>query len=217
MTSLGPKYLRMGEVAELLGVAPPTVRWYALQGRLPAYRVGRGSGPGHRRFRYADVAQLGAELGKDLPPWEAPAWPADEPIRRHDAARFLGVSSRFLVDAGYWPGTDAVSAGELDALERQLYPAPSNVGPEEGRMDAMHGMHGMHGMQGRHGGYGPEAGMGRGGRGPGAGYGQGFMSRLDELDALALRSLKRHLEAEKADLEDRLAEVEHRLSRADDG
>ena len=45
------QWLSLGEVAELLGVHPSTVRNWADQGHLPVYRT-RG---GHRRFKQQDV------------------------------------------------------------------------------------------------------------------------------------------------------------------
>ena len=45
------QWLSLGEVAELLGVHPSTVRNWADQGHLPVYRT-RGR---HRRFKQQDV------------------------------------------------------------------------------------------------------------------------------------------------------------------
>ena len=204
------KYLRVHEAADVLDLAPPTIRWYSLQGRLPAYRVGQGHGPGHRRFRYDDVARLADELGRPLPGDPPKTWPEGARIGREEAARYLGLSTRFLKDAGYLPDAATLSTAELEALEAQIYPGPAEPGQGPGQEDTMRGMHGMHGM-GRMGGTGG-MGQGRGPRGTGWQTDAAPLDRLDAMDELALRSLKRHLEAAKADIEDQLAEVERRLS-----
>lgn len=200
MAGIAGRYLRVGEAAELLRLAPATVRWYALQGRLPAYRVGQGPGPGHRRFRFDDVAALARELGAEAPNGPAAPRPGST-VDRQQAAAYLGLSDRFLKEAGLWPQGDTLTAEELTALERRIYPAPANLGPEE---ENMHGRHGPRWYDPRwsdprwHGGC----------RG-------GWLEELEDVDALALRSIKRHLEARKADLEDRLAEVDKRLRRVE--
>lgn len=197
MPEMPRRYLRVNEAAELLGVAPVTVRWYAAQGKLPVYRVGRGIG--HRRFRYADVEHLALTLDRVI----ESEWPWDRsiPVTRQMAAQYLGLSSRYLSEEGHWPSGETRSFAELEALEVVIYKEPQREGRAPGKKEEdMWDTQGM-GMHHRH-------GHGRGGC-PGRGWMRS--ETLEEADSLTLRSMKRHLEAAKADIEDRLAEIGKRI------
>lgn len=67
MTS-AEKRLTVGQVAARLGVKAPTVVRYARAGILPCTRTAGGlRGPGHRRFREADVQALVTKLAAGAP------------------------------------------------------------------------------------------------------------------------------------------------------
>ncbi|PSR27068.1 MAG: hypothetical protein C7B47_09160 [Sulfobacillus thermosulfidooxidans] len=201
-------YLRVQEVAMLLGVSPATVRWYANQYHLPSYRIGQGQ-IHHRRFKYDDVQRLALKLGKALPP--EPQWDSTLPFSLQDAALYLGLSVKFLMTGGYVKAGEQITRERLEHLEAAIYHldtdhpdqngdgALGNIAKEEeipmmmNKMGCQHrGNHGMHAMGGA---------MGRR---------PGMMSNpfYDPEDLLSLKSMKRHLEAQKADIEDRIAEIE---------
>lgn len=199
----------------MLGVAPATVRWYSLHGWLPTYRVGRGQVP-HRRFRYEDLQAVARRTGKFLP--DEPTWDRTVPITVEMAARYLGLSPRYLTSAGWMAAGEAIAWEELMALKVKIYGEPERPGPspapkqEEGEMAMMH-----EAMESRCGcGCGPRAG----GRRPMAGAGQaappaagwpGAEQPAEDASLMALRRAKRHLQAQKADIEDQIAELEQRL------
>lgn len=214
-------YLRVGEAAALLGVSPATIRWYAWRGWLPTWRVGRGQ-LSHRRIRYPDLVRLAERTGRFIP--EEPRWDRTVPISVEMAGQYLGLSARFLVDGGFLrPGT-VLTWEELEALERRLFkpeadpgaPPPADTATPPREEDSTMMM--MHDC-----GMGPHGGMGHGpGRGPGFGgpRGRGFRrhgwpAAPDEppegASLLALRRAKRHLEAQRADLDDQIAELERRI------
>lgn len=219
------KYWPLEMVARRLGLKPPTLRRWVDEGRIRAVRLG-GTG-GHRRIPYQEVARLAAERGEpQWPPLEAP-----DPAARYrvgEAAFYLGVSPRFLWNAGFLASQGGLLTGaDILALESSLYDPGAQatpVGPEpwpaeddtEGGEDIMHGHHGMHG--------GMRGGMGRGSMGgpmaASAWGGRGGpcwqdWDAEDSHSVLWLRSMKRHLEARKADIEDRLAWVEEALKKAE--
>lgn len=213
-------YLRVQEAATLLGVAPPTVRWYSAQGWLPSYRIGRGQ-VAHRRFLYKDVENLAVQLGRSIP--EEPIWDESVPVTREMAAQYLALSPRYLTEAGLVNPGQQFTWEQLQDLARQVYQqteagrtaevdSRATMTPtghkEESTMPGMGaGMH-MHGSSRRGfvGGSGPWARQGFNGEGWN-GEGWGFFS-LDTTDLLALKAAKRHLEAHKADIEDRIAQID---------
>ncbi|MCY0885495.1 MAG: hypothetical protein OWV35_06365, partial [Firmicutes bacterium] len=151
--------------------------------------------------------------------------------RVEEAAAYLGVSPRFLWNAGFLSSQRGFLTGaDILALETSLYaPAgegtawlPATAGAEtpEGGEERMHhhGMHGeMRGGVGRSFMGGPMAGGPMAAR-AWAGRGGPCWEDWDENEphsVLWLRSLKRHLEARKADIEDRLAWVEEALRKAE--
>lgn len=221
-------YLRVQEAAALLGVTPATIRWYVYQGWLPAYRVGRGRLT-HRRFCYPDLVQVAARTGRFIP--AEPAWPHDLPITVGMAARYLGLSDRYLLQAGWLRPGAVLRWEDLQELERRIYrpevdtstpppiagpPVADPTGKESETMGMGHAMgrmgafdeEGMVGGRHCHGRMGPGHGGPRWGR-------RGGWPETDlpgeGASLLALRRAKRHLEARKADLEDQLAELERRI------
>jgi excisionase family DNA binding protein len=197
-------YLRVQDAATLLGVSPATVRWYAAQGWLPAYRVGRGR-VFHRRFRYSDVQAVARRTGRFIP--DEPQWDFTATITPDMAATYLGLSVRYLTDSGWLTPGQTLHGDELMALERQIYPKPEpNEDFEEGA--AMMSMACERGL-----GCGPRSRHGRHGAHRGA---WGEFAPADDASLLALRRAKRHLEAQKADLEDQIAELERRIAQHPD-
>lgn len=77
---------RIGEVAELIGVSPDTVRRLADAGRLPTVRTAGGQ----RCVEAADVARYMAE--------QAPAEPAYRIHRQSARNRFVGIVTRVVKD-----------------------------------------------------------------------------------------------------------------------
>lgn len=203
-------YVRVNEAAALLGVSPATIRWYTLQGWLPAYRIGRGRVE-HRRFRYEDIRRVGFRTGKFLP--EEPEWDRTVPISLDMASRYLALSPRYLVESGWASPGSFFTWDELTALERRVYPETGEIAPdapppgEEGKPDMMHPMsedghhrRGPHRMR-------PPMGWFAGGPG-----GWPAAEPPENASLLALRRMKRHLETRKADLEDEIAELERRIA-----
>ena len=220
-------YLRVQEAASLLGVAPPTIRWYCGQGMLPAYWIGRGQ-TGHRRFLYADVARLGKRLGRIVPAERA--WDPDARLTLREAAEYLGLSDKFLVGAGFAASGAGMSWAELKDLERAVYGDGAGVdsgeretGEEGGESEVEHE---EANMRERHGDRRPGH---HARRGPGAWWMQGASAcepwqaparwrteEVDPADLLALKSAKRHLEARRADLEDQIAELTRQIENHPD-
>lgn len=205
-------YVRVQEAAALLGVSPATIRWYSLQGWLPTYRVGRGQ-VAHRRFRYPDLQRVAGRTGRFL--LDEPAWDRTVPITPEMAAQYLGLSTRYLTEAGVLTPGMLLSWETLMVIEHQIYPAPSQLvdrsdSSKEARPMMMERM-----MMNKD-----------------CGCRSGKMAETPAKDAsattakggwpledlpsegaslLALRRTQRHLAVQKADLEDQLAELERRI------
>ncbi len=221
-------YLRVQEAAALLGVAPPTIRWYSAQGWLPSYRIGRGQ-VAHRRFLYKDVENLAVQLGRPIP--EEPVWDENVPVTREMAAQYLALSPRYLTEAGLVNPGQQFTWEQLQDLACQVYQqaeagratesgtqgttAPADHKEESTMAGMAAGMH-MHGpgRRGFVGGPGPWGRQGWGGEGW-SGEGWGF-STPDPTDLLALKAAKRHLEAHKADIEDRIAQIDKMIASHSD-
>ncbi len=216
-------YLRVQEAALLLGVSPGTVRWYSHQYGLPAYRIGQGQVQ-HRRFRYLDVQRLALQFGQVLPP--EPPWDGREPILPADAAKYLGLSLKFLIDGHYLTAGQKLTREELLAAEAAIYraesldPSPTHTQEHQeirqneeeipmmnrnehccnSRHEDMSGMKGpgMHGHRGMH--------------------SRGMMGNpmFNPEDLLSLRSMKRHLEAQQADIADRIQEIDKLIANHPD-
>jgi len=207
------KYLRVKEAAELLGVSPSLVRLLTDQGVLATARVGRGAG--HRRILFPSLREYAESRGRPLP--ERPEPDPDGSYTVEEAALYLGLSSRFLVDTYLFTGALTLTGREIRELEASIYGEPEEV-------EEMYGA-GYH----RHAGFGPGHGLGVGaghgpgfGAGHGRGYGRGFGPfgwdpewEARPLSALSLRALKRHLEAARDNIDERLRWVEDELRRRD--
>lgn len=209
-------YLRVQEAALLLGVSPATVRWYSKQYGLQAYRIGQGQIQ-HRRFKYGDVQRLALNLGKALPP--EPLWDATGPLSPADAAKYLGLSLKFLVDGHYLTPGQKLSQDELLRVETAVYRPDSEENAHttntEGEPMMMNNNAGC--CQGHHGmnqGMGP---MGQGMRGSKM-HRSGMMQNpfYDPEDLLSLKSMKRHLEAQQADIADRIGEIDKLIANHPD-
>lgn len=205
-------YLRVQDAAELLGVSPATIRWYSLQGWLPTYRVGRGQ-VAHRRFRYADVKVLAERTGRFIP--DEPRWDSSTAIDLDMAAQYLGLSPRYLVDGGWLKPGDQLGWDDLVRLERKIYPAPEPLEWMAGD-EKKEGLPMMSSAAERGCGCGPRAMKGM--HGPMRGHGPkwGLSEPGENASLLALRRAKRHLEVEKADLEDQIAEIDRRIAQHPD-
>ena len=230
-------YLRVQEAASLLGVAPPTIRWYCSQGLLPTYWIGRGQ-TGHRRFSYADVAALGAHLGRSVPPEKT--WDLASPWNLKRIAEYLGLSDKFLISTGAAASAVELSWPELQDLERRIYgdhpdkaeeERADNMNQEQEAMADGNGHEHAH----RHGrghrqhchcqdpqhrgdrgpGFGPRNGAGRppmfGAWASQMNWQNAMTPPVDPTDLLALKSAKRHLEAQREDLEDQIAELTRQI------
>lgn len=205
-------YVRVQEAAALLGVSPPTVRWYSLQGWLPTYRVGRGR-VAHRRFCYADLQRVAARTGRYMP--DEPAWDRTLPITADMAAQYLGLSTRYLTEIGAMTSETVLSWEGLTALEQQVYPAPE----KPWQHDADDSKEVIPMMMERM--MNQDCGCRRGrrdsvsGGAPSTGAVKGGWPAVDVpaegASLLALRRARRHLEVQKADLEDQLAELDRRI------
>lgn len=199
-------YLRVQEAAALLGVSGATIRWYSLQGWLPTYRVGRGR-VSHRRFRYTDVQAVARRTGRFLA--DEPRWDPTVPITLEMAAQYLGLSARYLVEAGWWLSGAVMPWEQLTALEQQIYPAAEGPGAPDPIAQKDGGIPMMQMMMDRRCGCGKHAeGGGRGTTSPGW---PAADRPPDDANLMALRRAKRHLEARRADLEDEIAELEQRI------
>lgn len=217
------KYWSILEAAHRLGLRPSTLRRWVEEGRVLAVRL---AGPGgHRRIPYMELALLAEQRGETWPPLE-PLVP-DASYRVADAARYLGVSARFLWNTGLLESQGGKLTGaDLLALENAIYAADNGMAPlrqatqdtrTEGKGSRMMMRHGM-GPMGRV----PTGRMGpwwMGAFGPGAGPHAWWSDWEEEVphSALWLRSMKRHLEAMRADIEDRLRWVEEQLRRREEG
>lgn len=199
------RYLRVQEAAALLGVSPATMRWYSLQGWLPTYRVGRGR-VSHRRFRYSDLQAVARRTGRFLA--EEPRWDPTVPVTLEMAAQYLGLSARYLVETG-WAVPGAVMTWEdLVALERQIY-STAEVSSASGPTVYKDGEIPMMQMMMERCSCGPQT-HGRHHGGPRSGWPEADRPQEDA-SIIALRRAKRHLETQKADLEDQIAEIEERI------
>lgn len=202
------RYLRVQEAAALLGVTPATMRWYSLQGWLPTYRVGRGR-VSHRRFRYADLRTVARRTGRFLA--EEPRWDQTVPITLEMAAQYLGLSSRYLTESGWWTSGTVMAWDDLIALERQIYakaddrPDSNKTTREDGEMSMMQMMSERCGCR-----CGPRADGPDQARTTSAGWPADDRPQEDA-GLIALRRAKRHLEVSKADLEDQISEIEERI------
>ncbi len=209
-------YLRVQDAARLLDVSPATIRWYSLQGWLPAYRVGHGPG-GHRRFLYADLQALARRTGRFIP--DEPEWDQGQSLTVDHVAQYLGLSVRYLLDNGWVSSGTEWNWEGLRTLERQIYSEPerpiavekegeSSMMMESERGCGCHG-EGMH-RQHEEGGWrsGPMHG------GPGRQGHHGMAGRLagEEASLMMLRRARRHLEVQKADLEDQIEDLERRIA-----
>ena len=208
-------YVRVKDVADLLGVSPVTIRWYSRQGWLPSYRVGRGR-VSHRRFKYPDIQALAQQTGRFIP--EEPQWDESQDISVEMAAQYLGLSSRYLTASNWLEVGSLLNWHELKDLETRIYPKPEDTqahSQEEGEIPMLEDREGYSGGCGHHGHFGPgsRGPRGRGPRGPKWEY-----RDIPGHDAslLALRRAKRHLEARKADIEDQLQEVEKIIAKHPD-
>lgn len=200
-----PKYWSIHRVSDELQVPAPTLRRWIDNGTVHAFRLSDG---GHRRLPYDEVARLARELGHAELPKVSAIWPHHS-YRLDEAAEYLGVSTRFLWNqrlslsqGGTVTGSDVLAwEALLYAEETEEFAEPESMALK-GEVD-MSG-YGMH----RH---GP--------RSEGFGFGPGRMDWDDDHrphSALWLRSMKRHLEARKADIEDRLEWVEEQLRKAEE-
>jgi len=211
-------YLRVQEAASLLGVAPTTIRWYCAQGLLPMFWIGRGQ-TGHRRFLYSDVEALGKHQGRSLPPEKT--WDRDSIWNLKAIAEYLGLSDKFLIGTGLVASGAEMAWGDLQQLEREIYDNKANETDEENGDDMVnesmmenpmfnkgHGnrdhVHGHHPHKGGH-------WMGAHNFAPWTSRMRWQPSTMDPTDLLALKSAKRHLEAQKADLEDLITELTRKI------
>ncbi len=205
-------YVRVQEASALLGVSPATIRWYSLQGWLPTYRVGRGQ-VAHRRFRYPDLQHVAIRTGRYVA--DEPAWDRTVPITVEMAAQYLGLSARYLTETGAMsPGTVLNWEG-LTALEQQVYPGPEE--PWDGTdslkeaIPMMREQMMMNRACGCRGGRtAPASGEAESAATPKGGWPSVDLP-AEGASLLALRRTRRHLEVQKADLEDQLAELERRI------
>lgn len=198
-------YLRVSDAAALLRVAPVTVRSYCARGYLNAYRIGRGS-VAHRRLPYQQVEALANALRRSLPPTE---WLEGDLLDQDEVATFLGLSVRYLRDEGLLQPGQRLTFEQLKSLESTIYGRAGR----ESEASTMQGMqHQGMGMGRMAGAQGSCCGMG-----PGCGpkwMATSAIAEWENADTLTLRSWKRHLEALKADIQDRLSKLEHLLARS---
>ncbi|MDA8205788.1 MAG: excisionase [Thermaerobacter sp.] len=183
----------------------PTLRRWVQNGDVTAFRLSEG---GHRRVPYDEVVRLSKKLDRESPPLLEPIRGSDT-YRVEDAAEYLGVSARFLRDQGLslsQGGT--VTGADILGWEALLYTADW-IEPEGWKGEIGMPRYGMH-----------HHAMGRGpdsfGMHDGPGFGPWEVDWDDRRphSVLWLRSMKRHLEARKADIEDRLEWVEDQLNKA---
>ena len=206
------KYWSIHQVASALSVNPATLRRWIQDGMVGAVRLG---GTGHRRIRYDELARMAQERAET--PW--PSLIPLDPARRYnvaEAARYLGVSARFLWNSKLLLTQGGeVTGGDILGWEPILYPDPANRKNAEQNWQEGEDMMGRYGMH--HHGPGP---MGMSSFGPeeGAGRFGPWDAEWDDSrphSVLWLRSMKRHLETRKADIDDRLEWVETQLKKAE--
>lgn len=197
-----------------------------------------GSGQvGHRRFLYGDVEALGKRLGRIIPP--EPDWSAQSDWNLSMLAEYLGLSTRFLTNVGIATTGMQFTWEQVQDIERTIYGSVSRDHIETEDDEMQENEHPMedHGYQrgaSAHCGPGHQPPFGPGFMGfgphrdprrdprmkPGR---RGAMQALrpmqdwidmDQLDAtnlLALKRALRHLEAQKLDLEDVIAELKKKI------
>ena len=200
-----PKYWTIQQVAERLAMPAPTVRLWVKEGRIKAFRLQSG----HRRIGHDELDRLCRALGRPNLPMLA-TLDATQSYRLEEASEYLGISARYLRNSGLslsQGGT--VTGGDIASWETMLYRTDET--PEhdqEGDEEMPHfGPHHRN-FEG-----GPEGFFMH--RGPWFGP---FANGWDDdrpHSVLWLRSMKRHLEAQKADIEDRLQWVEEELKKAE--
>lgn len=204
-------YVRVQEAAALLGVSPATIRWYSLHGWLPTYRVGRGQ-VAHRRFLYTDLQRVATRTGRFLP--DEPGWDSTVPITIEMAAQYLGLSARYLIETGWMKPGMILAWKDLMALEQQIYRVPAeSLDRSDNSKEAIPMMMEPLMMNKR---CGCQSGnMAQSSEAaPATGTKGGWPSAdlpPEGASLLALRRMKRHLEVQKSDLEDQLAELERRI------
>ena len=204
-----------------------TIRWYSRQGWLPTYRVGRGQ-VAHRRFRYADLEGVARRTGRFLA--AEPRWDATVPVTLDMAAHYLGLSARYLIETGSATAGTQMTWEDLVVLEHQIYGTAPAVADQTQHSEEQ-GDKPMRMMMMERCGSGPHRMAGdtpmgpmmrerccsgsRGRGGPGreekaAGWPEADRPR-DDASLLTLRRAQRHLETQKADLEDQIAEIAERI------
>ena len=200
------RYLRVQEAAALLGVSPVTIRWYSRQGWLPTYRVGRGQ-VAHRRFRYADIEAVARRTGRFLP--AEPRWDATVPVTLDMAAHYLGLSARYLIETGAAATGTQMTWEDLAGLEHQIYGTTPAVADTAQHIQEK-GDKPMGPMMRERCGCGPRARGGRFREEKAAGWPEADRPR-DDASLLTLRRAQRHLETQRADLEDQIGEIAERI------
>lgn len=204
-------YVRVQEAAALLGVATPTIRWYCSQGLLPTYWIGRGQ-MGHRRFLYSDVSDLAQQLGRTVVPERE--WATSEEWGLKIISEYLGLSGKFLVDAGFIESTAKLTWDAVKRLEQEIYGQDGEIADGETHGGRHHTHEGRFPHQHRI----AELGQGQHPRGnpivldPFGPPLRWNLHNVDRMDIIMLNSVKRHLEAHKMDLEEKISEINHRIS-----
>lgn len=229
-------YLRVQEAASLLGVAPTTIRWYCAQGWLPTYWVGRGQ-VGHRRFLYSDVEALGKRLGRVIPPEKD--WSVQSEWDVSALSEYLGLSAKFVVSIGVVQTGMKFTWEQVQEIEREIYGSANHDQEEveesqmntEGNTMGAHDHHGEGPWRHARGHRGDFGFMHHGPRGfnpnrdprwdprvrldrraiSGWGATQDWLDSMDATNLLALKQSLRHLEAQKLDLEDVIAELKKKI------
>lgn len=138
---------------------------------------------------------------------DEPRWDQTASITVDMAARYLGLSPRYLVGNGWLePGT-TLEWQRLIELERSIYPTPETV-PASDETVHKGGENPMMQMMMERCGCGRHA---HGGHQAAARDWGDTVAPQEEATLVALRRAKRHLETQKADLEDQITELEERI------
>lgn len=209
---LAKKYLRIGEAARMLGVGPGRIRMLAASGKLPTLRVGTG---GHRRIPAAAVAAMQNLEGSAM---ELMTPVADNIYTVEEAAHYLGVTARFLWNSGWLASQRGKLTGaEIQTLEQGLYgPEPDPIGDSAGDREQEGGAHHMNrGMGGPFGG-GWEMMWDILGNAPWRNFWNPDEDGSHRYSELGLRSMKRHLEAARDNLDDRIQWIDEQLKKMAD-